>query len=160
MLKKVLDPVVECVLAAIMAVMCSTVFIGVVYRYVLVSPLAWTEEIARLSLVWMTFLGSYIAMQRDNHMYITILYDSLPDKWKGRFDLAGNSVLIIFYVVLIKYGKEYTSAFMKSYSPYLEIPLSVSYIALPIGAGLLLIGTISRLWHFVFALNAKAGSHL
>ena len=160
MLKKVLDPAVEFILAVIMAVMCSTVFVGVVYRYVLVSPLAWTEEIARLSLVWMTFLGSYIAMQRDNHMYITILYDSLSDKWKDRFDLAGNSALIIFYVMLIKYGKEYTNAFMKSYSPYLEIPLSVSYIALPIGAGLLLIGTIGRFWHSVFAFNKKAGNNL
>ena len=55
MIEKYLDSLVEIILAVLMAITICIVFTGVVFRYALLSPLAWTEEIARLCLVWMTF---------------------------------------------------------------------------------------------------------
>ena len=149
MIEKHLDPLIEIVLAILMAVTICTVFTGVVFRYVLLSPLAWTEEIARLCLVWMTFLGAYIAMRRDKHMYIQLFYDRFSLHWKKKIDIIGNAFLISFYILLIIYGNKYANAFMSDLSPYLEIPLGVSYMALPIAAFLLLIGTISRIYHMI-----------
>ena len=42
-----LDAAAEAVAAALMGALSILVFVGVVYRYVLLSPLAWVEEVVR-----------------------------------------------------------------------------------------------------------------
>src|SRR6266542_4259240 len=72
-----LDVAIEAVAAALMAAMCAIVFLGVFFRYVLGDPLSWTEEIARLCLVWITFLGTYLAYRRNLHISIDLVQKRL-----------------------------------------------------------------------------------
>lgn len=56
----ILDTVLNWVIALIIIAIILILFIGVILRYIFSAPLFWSEEIAVLGLIWMTFLGGVI----------------------------------------------------------------------------------------------------
>jgi len=44
----------------------------------------WTEELARLDLIYLTFFGSIVAQRRGQHLRIETLVDALPAKLSAR----------------------------------------------------------------------------
>ena len=48
--------------------MLGSVVLGVFYRYVLRSPLAWDHEVATYLLVWFTLLGAFYVHLEDGHV--------------------------------------------------------------------------------------------
>lgn len=54
------------------------VFAQVVARYLLGNSIGWSEEIARALLVAITFLGCAIAMRRNTHIAIEVLFSYIP----------------------------------------------------------------------------------
>jgi TRAP-type C4-dicarboxylate transport system permease small subunit len=136
---RALDLVCEALAALLMCALCGIVFVGVVYRYVLVAPIPWTEEVARLCLVWVTFLGAYLAMRRGQHIVMDTVYVLFGRRGRFLCDVAGLALLAAFLGVLVWYGAQYAAAFWKAPSPYLGFPMGLVYLALPVGAGLLLL---------------------
>jgi TRAP-type C4-dicarboxylate transport system permease small subunit len=136
---RALDLVCEALAALLMVALCAIVFVGVVYRYVLVSPIPWTEEVARLCLVWVTFVGTYLAMRRGQHIVMDTVYVLFGPRGRRICDVAGLALLAAFLGVLVWYGAQYAAAFWKAPSPYLGFPMGLVYLALPVGAGLLLL---------------------
>lgn len=59
-------------------VLAGIVFAQVVARYVFGSSIGWSEEIARAFLVAITFLGCAIAMRRNTHIAIEVVFSYLP----------------------------------------------------------------------------------
>lgn len=52
----------------------------VISRYLLNAPLAWSEEFARYSFVWISYIGCAYCVGVDGHTSITALVDKLPVK--------------------------------------------------------------------------------
>lgn len=68
----------------------------VFFRYVLVAPLPWTEELSRFLLVWVAFLGAASVTRRKMH----ILVDYLPSKLPVR---ANRIIGIFIYLLAISF---------------------------------------------------------
>ena len=51
-----------------------TVFSQFLSRYVLSSPLGWTEELARYQLVCLGFLGSCIGIRHNSHIFVMLFH--------------------------------------------------------------------------------------
>jgi TRAP-type C4-dicarboxylate transport system permease small subunit len=134
-----IDQAVEALSAVLMGALSLLVFLGVVYRYVLVAPIAWIEEIVRLCLVWVTFLGAYLAMRRGQHIAMDVVYERLGRRGRRLADAAGAAILALFFATLTWYGTAYAQAFMGARSPFLGFPQGLTYFALPVGAVLLLL---------------------
>lgn len=141
---KALDACVEAAVALLMVGLTLVVFLGVVFRYFFLAPLAWTEEIGRLCLVWMSFLGAYLALHRGQHMYMELSRRRLSRRAQRWLEGVGHGILAAFCGVLIYQGAAYAERFMSAPSPYLGIPTGVKYAALPVGAGLFLLA-VARL---------------
>jgi C4-dicarboxylate transporter DctQ subunit len=137
-----LDVAAEGLSAFLMAALSVLVFLGVVYRYVLVSPLAWVEEVVRFALVWVTFVGAYLAMRRGQHIAVDVVHQRLGPAGRRAADAAGQLLLGGFFVVLAWYGTRYAHAFLSARSPYLGFPQGLTYFALPVGALLLLLAVV------------------
>jgi TRAP-type C4-dicarboxylate transport system permease small subunit len=68
----------------------------VVFRYVLMIPLPWTEELARFTLVWVTFLGAASVTRRKLHLAVDILISKLaPEKARG-LSISFDLLILIF----------------------------------------------------------------
>ena len=66
------------VIALCLAVMVVLVFGNVVLRYAFNSGIAFSEELSRWLLVWMTFLGAIVALREHAHLGVDTLLLMLP----------------------------------------------------------------------------------
>lgn len=81
---------------ALLGVLTVVVSYQVFGRYVPFIPRAiWTEEISRLCLEWLVFLGAAIAIRRNEHFVI----DVIPARFEARFRKPVQLV-ILFFVAL------------------------------------------------------------
>ena len=141
-MREAFDRFAEGVLAALMAAMCVIVFVGVIFRYVLLEPISWTEEVGRFCLVWVSFIGTYLAHRRSQHIGVTVLVDGLTPARQKYVRIVVSALLAVFMMMLMVQGTAYTTAFARYYSPILELPLGIVYAALPVAATLMLIAIL------------------
>ncbi len=86
--------------AALLVVMTALVLYQVFTRYVLGSPVAFTEELVRYALVWLSFVaGSYAFLSRG-HMALVIVRDRLPVPSRRALMIAID-VLVLAVAVLV-----------------------------------------------------------
>ena len=60
----------EIVIMVLMAVLVVVVVASVLFRYVLLAPLSWSEEVGRYLMIWVGFLAASIAIQQGMHVGI------------------------------------------------------------------------------------------
>ncbi len=73
----------------------------VVARHLLREPMAWTEEIARLLLVWLMCVGGIAALADDRHPRVTAVLRLLPERSRDAIDRGLRLVLLVFLTGLI-----------------------------------------------------------
>ena len=121
--------VVVTALLTMTVITCVQVF----YRYVLASGLFWVEEVARGSLVWLTFAGAAVGVRHGTHIAITVIYR----RTRGRARAIANLVaaLVIAWVgwELITTGWTVAEISRSDTSPSLGISLFWYRLALPVG---------------------------
>jgi TRAP-type C4-dicarboxylate transport system permease small subunit len=115
---------------------------------VIKKPAAWTEETARYSFIWMTFLGSSLVAKTKKHIRVDMLESSLKGKLKTALNLFGQVVFLLFAVITTAIGVNMCIVLLSrsQYSPALKIPMQYIYAALPIGMGLMSIRIIRNLF--------------
>lgn len=117
---------VVAIISLVSMVIC--VFTEVVFRYVLNAPLAWTEELARLSIIWLTFAGGAIVFRSRAHIRIDLLLDLLPGVPRRVLIWLIEIGLVVVLVVLAPNGWQMTVIFWPSKTPAIELPIGMMYL--------------------------------
>ena len=86
--------------ALLVAAQAAVVGLQVVGRHLLRSPLPWTEEIARLLLVWLMCVGGVRALQESEHPRVTALVRLLTPRRRTAVDRGLQMVLLAFFLCL------------------------------------------------------------
>ena len=107
----------------------------VVWRYVLNSPLMWTEELARFLGIWMVLLFAGVVVREEGHLG----FDILPDSMKPALSLISNLAIILFAVLLFKGAMDYVLIEPEIKSSALQIPRWFMYSSIPAGLVLMVI---------------------
>lgn len=76
------------------------VFLQFFTRYVLNDSLGWTEEIARVLLIVVTFLGAIMAVRKQSHIAVELLYRTLPRPWRRALQLFVDLLSTVFFAAL------------------------------------------------------------
>ena len=143
-LNKVLATLVELPAALLVLAEVIVLLMGVTSRYVLHTPLVWSDELASILFLWLAMLGSIVAFQRGEHMRMTAIVGKLePDK-RAFFDLI--AVAFLAFVVHPAYEFASDEAFVTTLA--IGIPNSWRAAALPIGLGLMLLVGILQIFRF------------
>jgi len=125
-------------------VMVLTVIIAVIMRYFLKSPLVWGDELAKYSLVYMTFIGASVALRDKGIAAMELLVEKLP------LNSRKISAIIVYIMEVVLLAFLFYNSIMllnensvqNQISPALQIPMSLIYLSLPIGMGLMVIQAI------------------
>jgi TRAP-type transport system small permease protein len=131
----------------ILAVMAGAVFLQVMLRY-----LGWTgidglDEVPRYLFVWLVMLGAAAAMHRGEHTLLGYFRDRLGRRGRALAIIAVNAAGIAFFAYLIKVSFVLVPNSNFQTSAGLGLPLSYVYVAVPVGAALIIL-PMARVLYF------------
>jgi TRAP-type C4-dicarboxylate transport system permease small subunit len=121
--------------------MVSVTFVNVVTRYVIVYPLAWTEEITVSMFVWIVLLGTSIAFRKNAHLAMTFIYDFMPLPLKKVSLLIANAMCVFFFTLLVWLGSVQVldEIDLNVTSEALAIPTAVYSAGIPVFSVLIIV---------------------
>jgi TRAP-type transport system small permease protein len=134
-LEQGLDGVMALALVAMLGSMLYQVF----GRYVLDHAPGWSEELARYLMVWMTMLGSASVLRSGGHISVTTLTDRLPPRALAWMLAIRDAALVATSGVLVWWGILFAEMNSVQESAAMEIPMTLPYAALPVGALLIVV---------------------
>ncbi len=137
-----IDRLVGWALAACLGTMTCVVFVSVVFRYVLNSPLAWTEELASMLFAWLTFVGAYIGSRFRSHIAIDTLVIFLPARARQALARVVDAGVLLLLAVFAWQGIRLTITTWSLEFPAMEISRGYLYASLPVGAGLMAVAIV------------------
>ncbi|MCF6368512.1 TRAP transporter large permease subunit [Rhizobium sp. TRM95001] len=129
---------VEAVAALLLVVIIALLFTGVVSRYLFSLPIIWVDEVASLSFLWLAMLGSALAIDRNEHLRLTLFVNFLPERLRQQTDTAALLLVALFLAVMLRPAVEYAMEEVFITSAALNIPMSWRASALPVGIALML----------------------
>lgn len=141
-----MNEIIKYVLIIIMVTLIFAVFFQVLFRFVLNQPLAWTEELARYCLIWITFLGASYAMSLKAHIGLSIVVDRSPVFLRNIFIVLAGLVSIGFFGIMIQQGYNLASRSMTQLSPVLRLPMGYVYLVIPISGIILAVNFLQSIW--------------
>jgi TRAP-type C4-dicarboxylate transport system permease small subunit len=106
----------------------------VLLRYVFKSTPIWGEELARMCMVYLCFIGFSIGIRYDVHIRVTMFDIFLPRRLLRILDCFMYVVLLSVSVFLLVEGVNLTIIGHGNVITGMQIPTSVLMICIPIGA--------------------------
>lgn len=141
----ILDGIHRCLLGVLVALACVMLAIGfmqVFWRYVLQSSLYWSEELLRYMYVWVIFLGIGIGIRSRIHVAIDAFVTLLKGRLRYALKMFIHLLTVIFLVLVIVIGIRFTLYNLGQISPAVQLPMSLVYLAIPLGGFFALIFAI------------------
>jgi TRAP-type C4-dicarboxylate transport system permease small subunit len=128
-----LDKVVSFLCAIVFGAMTIDVLLGVFFRYVLNSPLNFTEELARYLMIWGASLAISLGVSAGEHVGLTIILDSMkkPNARKALAILV-NFFVFAFLVFMSIYSAAATIEAKSQMTQSLGISMFLPKLAVPL----------------------------
>ncbi|MGO3934323.1 TRAP transporter large permease subunit [Rhodopseudomonas pseudopalustris] len=147
-LQRALGALVEWPAALLVVAEIVVLFAGVVSRYVLHSPLTWSDELASMLFLWLAMLGAAVAFHRGEHMRMTALVARAGPSLRAFLDVVATLAALAFLLLIVVPSADY--AYEESYitTPALQIANSWRAAALPVGIVLMALFALLRLLRF------------
>ena len=117
----------------LLVVLVVTTSLQVFTRYVLNAPLSWTEELARILFIWITFIGAAVIAKRSGHISIDFVTNLLPPGARRWVLVVANAASVAILLLLGVKGVALLRITGISASPALGIPWAYVYAAFPVG---------------------------
>lgn len=93
--------ILEKINALVLLFMFFITVIAVVNRLFFNIPTSWSENMAQLSFIFLTFVGSAIVMEDESHIKISVLVDRVSEKIQRFFRIIGRIFMIIFLFIFV-----------------------------------------------------------
>lgn len=142
-MKRFLDRGIDFALALLLVAMTLVVFVQVFFRYVVNAPLSWPEETARIMIVWLSFVGGYMAMREGKHLGFGLLVEKLPAHLQEMIGVLGRAFVVVFLLVVVWQGYGFARDNVEIPMPYTDVSTGLwVYSVFPIGGGLMLLQSL------------------
>ena len=156
-----MDKILSIACAVLLTFMTVLVLIQVFSRYILNSPVAFTEELVRYSLIWTGFIGAAYAFSTREHMSLTLIRDKFTGKAHTALLVVIDGLILLMAIFVFTIGgfKLAVSA-SREFSALLGIPRSLVYSIAPISGIFIIIARSSTFMKISPAkkLTAKEGT--
>lgn len=130
-----------------MIVMTLMIPLGVYYRYVLNSALAWPEPAATIMMIYFSFIGGAAVYRANSHMAVTALLNAVPGGCRRAMNAAVHVCMISVAVFMVIYGQHLVSiTWHQVIADFPWLRTGWTYMPIPICGGLTLLFIVERVW--------------
>lgn len=137
-------------LAIVFGIVSLITLFQVFSRYILGTPLGWSEAVVRYLVIWVVLLGTAVAMRKGLLISVEALHFILPEKVTLVMKFLIVLINITFLVLLLIFGFDIMENLMDTSSGALQVSVSWFYAAIPVGALLALFNSIVILLELIF----------
>lgn len=136
---KLLDRIIEAACAVAVVALTVTVSLQVFNRFVLKTPLAWSEDLAMLLFQWVVFLGAALGVKRLRHFGIELVVRKFPASVRRWVELATPAVMAIVALVMIVQGWVLVGFNRTRTFPTMDLTYTWAFLPIPLAGVLILI---------------------
>ncbi|WP_324754237.1 TRAP transporter small permease [Roseovarius sp. Pro17] len=129
---RVLDIILEIAVAALIVAATAVGFTEVIFRYLLGSSIGWSFEFLQIILVYITFVGGFLASRKRGHLRVTVLVEKMPRTLRMICFLLAQIGIAITTVVMTIWGWDYAFRFPDTTTDMIRIPVVYLYIIVPL----------------------------
>ncbi len=120
-------------------ILAMTLFVGVIVltiaqvlsRYLMKFPIAFSEELARILFIWISFLGAAMVMKDDEHIRLDVIMEKLSAQAARRLKIFIQLLISAFSIITAWKGIYLITITMQQVTPVARIPMGIVYIVLP-----------------------------
>jgi len=145
-LDRLLGHLVEFPVAILVVAEVVILFAGIIARYVVHQPLIWSDELASILFLWLAMLGAVVAFRRGEHMRMTALVGMMNPQRRAFFDVIAIVGAMAFLLFIVYPAYDYAHEETYITTPALEITNAWRAAALPVGAGLVIVSALIKLF--------------
>ncbi len=128
-------------LVVIVCVTATQIFL----RFILHSPISWSEEVSLLLLIWFGMIALAGAVYRHGHIAITTLRDALPPRGAACLDTLAQALTFMFGLVLALQGEALIKVVGAQLLPASGIAKVWQYYPVVIGGWLIALNALGTL---------------
>jgi C4-dicarboxylate transporter DctQ subunit len=121
------------VAAALLIFLSVTLFLQVVFRYVIEQPLAWSEEGARFALVWYGMLSAAAGGWTGQHFVFRWATLILGERARLVLRVAVNAITLNLLAVMIFLSWRYIDVFAGQTATATRLDMRIAFAGIPVG---------------------------
>ncbi len=133
--------IVGAAFATIVVLTISQIF----FRFVLDSPLVWSEELVRLLVVWMTFIGAAVICWDGRHLSVDVLFVRLPGGARRVLRIFNCTVALLFLGILVWFSIPIVELTMHVSIGAMDLPEAAYRVPATIGGALMILFIVLRI---------------
>jgi len=150
-----LDKIERLVCIGLLSAIVLLVFAAAVMRTVGL-PIIWSVDIAQLLFAWLCMLGANQTLKHAQHATVDIVTQYLPVRWQQRLAGLASLIMIGVLAVIVVYGIALFNLNPQRTLGSTPIPYRYVALALPVGAGLMLLTLLEQSWLKWFSVKQRA----
>ena len=140
------------------AIMTGMILIQVFFRYFLNHSLPWPEELAKFTMVWMTFLVAPYAYRKGLNVNMELVVSKIPRKIRGMLEILLHILIILMAYYLLNEGLGMVKRGMRIRASTVNFKIGYVYLILPISFGMMMIGGVERILKDVKAVFSPSSA--
>ena len=114
-------------IVALIALMFVSFLLQIAFRYVLNSPLGWTDEVTVLCWVWLVLWGAAFVLSDKDEIRFDIVYGLVSERTRRTFTLISSLALVVLFVVSLPASWNYVLFMKREKSAYLGMRFDYLY---------------------------------
>jgi len=151
----------EAILVFLLATI-SCVMMAQIIARTFFNSMTWPEEFSRYCYIWTVFLSLGYTIKKGNMLRVGIVMDLLPQKLRKSIEIIVNIIMLVLFVILLRYSIIYTGKIKSSgqFSPAMHLPMWIMYMSTIIGFALAALRMIQEIISNISDFNKKAETTL
>jgi TRAP-type C4-dicarboxylate transport system permease small subunit len=125
---RILAKTAEAASAAAFAAMFLLFLAGVFMRYVLNSPLVWSDELIMIIFLWMVFLTEAFVITEREQVTFDGIYELVGERWRRLILAAGALAIAVMFLIALPTVFGYVQFLWRERTPALQWRLDVVYL--------------------------------
>ena len=123
----------EVTAAALLTLIIGLLLSAVLSRYVFTKSIIWVDEVVSIAFIWLTMIGSAIAMYRNEHLRLTLLVERLAPRAREFVNALALVAVMAFLLAMLQPAAIYAQEEWAITTPALNIPNSFRVAAIAFG---------------------------